>query len=297
MEAVGAAAAAAYALHLFTDVFEPAVEGRLDPARYTPLTLVEREALTADTARLRFRVGRPRRPGAAEQAADAVVAQGAWAVDVKDHLVQTFRTYTPVGWEPGGPGGPGSIDLVVKRYAGGSVSRFLHGTRVGDQVEVRGPILTWPYAAGRHRRLFMVAGGTGAAPMVQLAERILGDPADTATRISLLYGAQTPADLVFRERLDALAARHAGRLDVAYVAERGASAGQPLVRAGRPDAASVGALVRGFDAATDAVLVCGPEPMMAAVCGVRPVGVGRGQGPLRGALRDLGVEPASVFKF
>ncbi|KAJ2702466.1 hypothetical protein H4R19_005359 [Coemansia spiralis] len=294
MEVVGAAAAAAYALHLFTDVFEPAVEGRLDPAQYTALTLVEREALTADTARLRFRVGRARRDGAAERAADAVVAQGAWAVDVKDHLVQTFRTYTPVGWAPGGAE---SIDLVVKRYTGGSVSRFLHGTRVGDRVEMRGPILTWPYAAGQYRRLYMVAGGTGAAPMVQLAERILGDPADAATRITVLYGAQTAADLVFRDRLEALAAQHAGRLDVAYMAEREAPAGREAVLAGRPDAASVGALVRGFDAATDVVLVCGPEAMMAAVCGARPVGAGRGQGPLRGVLRDLGFAPASVFKF
>ncbi|KAJ1729989.1 hypothetical protein LPJ61_003256 [Coemansia biformis] len=282
MEAVGAAAAAAYGLHLFTDVFEPTVAEQLDPDRFTALTLVEREALTADTARLRFRVSRQQGGRATERAAGAVIAQGAWAVDVKDHLVQTFRTYTPVGWAAGGADGAGHCDLVVKRYTGGSVSRFLHGTQVGDQVEMRGPVLTWPYAAGRYKHVYMVAGGTGAAPMVQLAERILADPADAATRISLLYGAQTAADLVFRRRLDALAAQHAGRLDVAYLVEHGAA--DAKAREGRPDAASVGALVRGFDAAADVVLVCGPDAMMAAVCGERPVGPGRGQGTLRGVL-------------
>ncbi|KAJ1840198.1 hypothetical protein LPJ70_004755, partial [Coemansia sp. RSA 2708] len=298
MEAIGATAAFMYYLHLYTDLLKPKVEERLNPDKYTPFTLVEREPLTGDTTRFRFRINRPRFNEELEQLADGIIAQGAWALDVKDHLVQTYRTYTPVNYvvatEVDDERGlrEGYCDLVVKRYPGGSLSRFLHNTQVGDRVEMRGPILTWPYSPNKYRRLYMVAGGTGIAPMYQLIDRILGDPADLATQVSLLYGSQSEADIIYREQLDELAKRHPERLSIKYLVDRGpASAAQP----GRPDARSVGEFVGGFDKSKDVVLVCGPDPMMAAVSGMRPIGPA--QGPLRGCLRDLGLAPENVFKF
>ncbi|KAJ2890837.1 hypothetical protein IWW38_003914, partial [Coemansia aciculifera] len=85
-------------------------------------------------------------------------------------MVQTYRTYTPVvlsvsetvDEETGSR--EGFVGFVVKRYPRGSLSRFLHDTRVGDQVEMRGPILTWPYHSAKYKHLYMIAGGTGIAP-------------------------------------------------------------------------------------------------------------------------------------
>ncbi|KAJ2157958.1 hypothetical protein GGF46_004124 [Coemansia sp. RSA 552] len=298
MEAIGATAAFLYYLHLHTDLLKPKVEERLHPEKYTPFTLVEREPLTADTTRFRFRVNRPRFDGDQEKLADSVISQGAWAVDVKDHLVQTYRTYTPVDYQVAETVDEdrglreGHCDLVVKRYPQGSLSRFLHGTRVGDQVEMRGPILTWPYSPGKYGHVYMVAGGTGVAPMLQLIDRILRDPADSATRMSLLYGSQSEGDIIYRSQLDALAKDHPDRLAITYLVDKGPAA---AAQVGHPDATSIGRLVRDFDKTRDVVLVCGPDAMLNAVSGVRPVGPA--QGPLRGVLKSLGFTSKDVFKF
>ncbi|KAJ2522146.1 hypothetical protein GGI11_001812 [Coemansia sp. RSA 2049] len=317
MEAVGATAAFVYYLHLYTDLLKPEVKERLTPEKYTPLTLVAKERLTHDTARFRFRVNRPRFDGDQEKLVDSVVEQGVWAVDVKDHAVQTFRTYTPVAYhvsesvDEDTGARHGHMDLVVKRYPSGSVSRFLHDTRVGDQVEMRGPILSWPFGNKNksYRSIYMIAGGTGIAPMYQLIERHLassgscGNSANngpTATELRLLYGSQSESDILYRRELDALSRAHPDRLKIRYLVDRApssppAAAEESSLLIGRPDLKTIRQFTDGFDKNTDIVLVCGPDPMLASVSGVRPINAG--QGPLAGSLRELGFSASSVYKF
>ncbi|KAJ2488915.1 hypothetical protein IWW37_004397, partial [Coemansia sp. RSA 2050] len=215
-----------------------------------------------------------------------------------DHMVQTYRTYTPVGFsmsevvdEESGSR-QGYLDFVVKRYPRGSLSRFLHDTRVGDQVEMRGPALAWPYRAAKYRHLYMIAGGTGVAPMYQLIDRILKDSSDSETRISLLYGSQTEPDIIYRELLDGLAKANADRFSVTYLVDRGPAA---AAKEGVPDMDTVRGFTGGFERGKDVVLVCGPDAMLAAVSGIKPID--SGQGPVRGVLRELGFTSADVFKF
>ncbi|KAJ2074977.1 hypothetical protein GGH13_000940 [Coemansia sp. S155-1] len=298
MEAIGATMAFLYYLHLHTDLLKPEVKERLNPERYTPFTLIEKESLTPDTVRFRFRVNRPRFDDELEKLVDNIIAQGAWAMDIKDHMVQTYRTYTPVGFfmsnvvdEESGSR-EGFLEFVVKRYPRGSLSRFLHDTRVGDQVEMRGPMLVWPYYAAKYRHLYMIAGGTGVAPMYQLIDRILNDPEDSDTRISLLYGSQTEPDIIYRGLLDKLAQTHGDRFSVSYLVDRGpATVAQVAV----PNMDTVRAFTRGFERGKDVVLMCGPDAMLAAISGAKPIGAG--QGPVQGVLRELGFTPADVFKF
>ncbi|KAJ2656974.1 hypothetical protein IWW48_004746 [Coemansia sp. RSA 1200] len=316
MEAVGATAAFVYYLHLYTDLLKPEVKERLTPEKYTPFTLVAKERLTHDTARFRFRVNRPRFDGDQEKLVDSMVEQGVWAVDVKDHAVQTFRTYTPVAYhvsesvDEDTGARHGHMDLVVKRYPSGSVSRFLHDTRVGDQVEMRGPILSWPFGNKNksYRSIYMIAGGTGMAPMYQLIERYLasrsGDSDNNgspATELRLLYGSQSEGDILYRQELDALARAHPDRLKIQYLVDRApsspssAAAQESSLLIGRPDLKTIRQFTDGFDKNTDIVLVCGPDPMLASVSGVRLINAG--QGPLAGSLRELGFSASSVFKF
>ncbi|KAI8322230.1 ferredoxin reductase-like protein [Martensiomyces pterosporus] len=298
MEAIGATCAFVYYLHLYTDILKPEVNERLDPNSYTPFTLLEKDALTPDTTRFRFRVNRPRFDDGQEKLADSIISAGSWAVDVKDHMVQTYRTYTPVDYlvsdvvdeEKGSRSG--YLDLVVKRYPHGSLSRFLHDTRVGDQVEMRGPIQTWPYRCGRYNRIYMVAGGTGIAPMYQVISQVLNDPEDTSTKISLLYGSRTEADIIYRKQLDDLAQAHGDRLKIEYIVDRGPTS---VAKVGYPDKTTLSRFTTGFAKNRDVLLICGPDAMLRSVSGVRPIGPG--QGPLRGILGELGFGPQDVFKF
>ncbi|KAJ2692290.1 hypothetical protein H4218_006373, partial [Coemansia sp. IMI 209128] len=77
MEAIGATMAFLYYLHLHTDLLKPEVKERLNPEKYTSFTLVEKEPLTPDTVRFRFRVNRPRFDGELEKLVDGIIAQGA----------------------------------------------------------------------------------------------------------------------------------------------------------------------------------------------------------------------------
>ncbi|KAJ2247855.1 hypothetical protein GGH97_001964 [Coemansia sp. RSA 475] len=296
MEAIGATSAFLYYLYLYTDLLKPPVTDCLNPVKYSPHTLINTTPLTSDTTLFRFRTNRPRFDSDTEKHIDEIIAQGVWSIDIKDHLVQTYRTYTPVDYKIGEVDDErglreGYCDFVVKRYANGSLSRFLHNTRVGDQVEMRGPHVSWPYTANTYRRVYMVAGGTGITPMVQLIKRAIADPSDS-TKFSLLYGSTTEDDILCREQLDAIAEQVPERLAIEYLVDQGPAT---VARVGRPDTKSVGRLVEGFDQTKDVVLVCGPDAMMHAVSGTRPIGPA--QGPLRGVLRDLGLAPHSVFKF
>lgn len=297
MEAMGATCAVLYYLHLYTDLLKPIVRNRLDPAKYTPLILTQRQRLTPDTDRFRFQLNRPRYDSQEpETLVDQIIQRGSWAVDVKDHLVQTFRTYSPVEYQMGEEvdevtgSREGYLDLVVKRYPNGSLSRFLHSTKVGDQVEVRGPILTWPWHSGRYRNIYMIAGGTGIAPMYQIIDRAMkeGD-----TKISLLYGSKRPRDIIYQQQLDQLVKKYGKeRLEIRYLVDK--ADGTEMQR-GVPDRHTVDVFLKGFEQ-KDVVLVCGPDKMLQNVCGKRPVG-GSEQGPLGGVLKELGYRSDQVFKF
>lgn len=70
----------------------------------------------------------------------------------------------------------------------------------------------------------MLAGGTGITPMYQVLDHILKDPKDR-THVRLIYANITPADILLRQNIDSLAAKHPTRFDVYYVVEKNVPVG------------------------------------------------------------------------
>src|SRR5258708_18301199 len=70
-----------------------------------------------------------------------------------------------------GPERADEVDITVEQIPGGEVSPFLHEVVVpGDRLEVRGPIggyFVWEAALGGP--LLLVAGGSGAGPLIAMA--------------------------------------------------------------------------------------------------------------------------------
>ena len=130
---------------------------------------------------------------------------------------------------------------------------------------------------------------------------------DDKTKLKLLYANRTEADILLRDELRVLQRKHPEQFEVRYLVEQpgGAEAlpvvadgerGRDVVGIGRPGAESIrGFLPKPVDART-AVLVCGPEGMMAALCGAGATRrdddqyiVGMGAMPrLGGLLRGMG---------
>ena len=153
--------------------------------------------------------------------------------------------------------------ITVKRVAEGVVSRHLHErVRAGDTITVLAPTgeftLDTDPAASRH--VVMIAGGVGITPLVSLAETLLR--AEPASRVTLLAGNRCEQEIVFRARLEALAAEFAPRLDLRFALDE-APEGWRGLRGALDGPRVLGAL---GGAAADAYFVCGPEPMMQSVC-------------------------------
>ncbi len=94
----------------------------------------------------------------------------------------------------------GYIECSVKRT--GKVTNELHQCNEGDIIGFRGPYGNWfPIDRMQGKNLLFVAGGIGLAPLNSLIRNCL-DLRDQFKDISILYGARSVDDLVYKERLD-----------------------------------------------------------------------------------------------
>jgi sulfhydrogenase subunit gamma (sulfur reductase) len=83
----------------------------------------------------------------------------------------------------------------------------LHGLQAGAMVGIRGPFgHGFPIDQMRGKDMLFAPGGLGLAPLRSLINQVL-DERGNFSRVIILYGAKRPAELLFRDELDAWAAR------------------------------------------------------------------------------------------
>lgn len=137
----------------------------------------------------------------------------------------------------------------------GMVSDALTQLSVGSPLGIRGPFgRGWPLVELRGKDVIVVAGGLGMAPLRPAVHSILANRAEYG-RLVLLYGARTPADLLFTREVE----RWRGRFDVEVMVTVDAAPGTWR--------GNVGVVTKLFqrvkvDEEHAAALVCGPEVMM-----------------------------------
>ena len=152
---------------------------------------------------------------------------------------------------------PKTRDLEHTVRAVGYVTRALVRLRKGDVVGLRGPFgRGWPLEEARGRDLLILAGGIGLAPLRPALQYLMAHRRDYE-QIVLLYGARTPADLLYPTELE----RWRGRLDL-----------QVFITVDRGDEAwrgHIGVVTtllplaeRFLDLRQAIILMCGPEVMM-----------------------------------
>jgi NAD(P)H-flavin reductase len=100
----------------------------------------------------------------------------------------------------GAPGAPGRLVHTIR--AVGSVTIPMAGLRKGDQLGVRGPYgQGWPVQNAIGGDVIVAAGGIGLAPLRPLLLDILANRKSFGSA-ALLYGARTPADILYRKEMD-----------------------------------------------------------------------------------------------
>lgn len=196
------------------------------------------------------------------------------------------RPYTPISH----PQERGHFDLLVKAYPQGVMSKHFAEMKIGDQLEVKGPLMKLKYTPNMHKAIGMVAGGTGITPMLQIIEEVLRNPADK-TQLTLVFANVNADDILLKPRLDALAKKHGGQFKVVYTLDKPPRGWQG------PTGFVTAQLLKetmpppGEDCL---IVVCGPPGMMASISG--PKAKDFTQGELAGALKQLGYTEKNVYK-
>ncbi len=135
----------------------------------------------------------------------------------------------------------GEIELIVKPLGAGG--EWIAGRRVGDTLDLLGPLGTAFVTRRETRNLLLVAGGTGIAPM-----RVIAEQEATRRNVTLVMGGRSVAYLWPSDRLPA---------SVEYVTTT--DDGSFGVK-GRVTEVLADLLVW-----ADQLLACGPWPMLAAI--------------------------------
>jgi len=143
--------------------------------------------------------------------------------------------------------GSGPIRLTVRSV--GAVTEAICASVPGSVLGLRGPCgCAWPIASSSGHDVVVVAGGIGLAPLRPVLLHAF-ERRSAYGEVTLLYGARTPADLLYPEQLEEW------RADVTVdAAEAGWGGRVGVVPKLIPTAR--------FDAVSSVAFVCGPELMM-----------------------------------
>ncbi|KAJ6110838.1 Cytochrome b5 [Penicillium sp. IBT 16267x] len=167
------------------------------------------------------------------------------------------RSYTPVSNNTD----LGRIELLVKVYPQGKMTKHLESMKIGDLIEIRGPKGAMQYTTSYAKHIGMIAGGTGITPMYQLIRAICDDETDS-TQISLLYANNTEEDILLRQELDNFAKKYPTKFQVQYVLSKAADGWKGHRGFVSQD------LIQKYLAPADQsnkTLLCGPPPMINAM--------------------------------
>ncbi len=102
------------------------------------------------------------------------------------------------------PATPNSIELVVKRIAGGGFSDQIDRFAEGLELAIRGPY-GMSYLRASERPVLLIATGSGIAPLLSILRYCAAE--NTNRAIQLFYGARRRNDLVFLDELHQLETR------------------------------------------------------------------------------------------
>ncbi|EXJ68021.1 uncharacterized protein A1O5_08636 [Cladophialophora psammophila CBS 110553] len=177
----------------------------LDARAYRKFPLSRKEGISPNVFRFTFALPNP------SDSLDLPIGQHVSVrADIDGQSVT--RSYTPISNNKDN----GVIELIVKIYEQGMLTRYLGSLQVGDELEFRGPIGPMKYRSGLCKHIGMIAGGTGITPMYQLIRAICEDASDNTT-VSLLYANNTEEDILLRPELDHWAAKCPTKFNISYV--------------------------------------------------------------------------------
>jgi NAD(P)H-flavin reductase len=153
----------------------------------------------------------------------------------------------------GDPNEPHALVHTIR--AVGSVTTPMKRLKRGDTIGVRGPYGTgWPVDQAFGKDVIVVAGGLGIAPLRPVVYELVRQRR-RFRNVTLLYGARSPADLVYRKEVARWEKKLDGRVRVTVDHAEADWVGPVGVVPALLDKVSI-------DTAATVAMICGPEVMM-----------------------------------
>lgn len=147
----------------------------------------------------------------------------------------------------------GAFSHTIHRV--GYVTRSISNMKNGDLVGIRGPFGSWwPVEKTEGKDICIVAGGIGLAPLRPAIYHIFKNRKKYG-RITILYGARTPGDLLYRDELAQWNKKHDVRVEITVDRADSSWKGYVGVVTTIIDYAQL-------NPANTIAMVCGPELMM-----------------------------------
>lgn len=165
------------------------------------------------------------------------------------------------------------IEITPKRVPNGQVSTFLNRRAApGMMVTVRGPYGKFYFDEQQHKRIVLIAGGSGITPMMSMLRYI--DDRCLPVEVVLIYCVRTEDDVLFETELMELQTRQTTFRYILVLSQPNRQWKGPSGHLGRE---LLEANLESFAAAT--VFLCGPQPFMDNV---------------RNLLASIGIDPANI---
>ncbi|KAI8958060.1 NADH-cytochrome b5 reductase [Daldinia sp. FL1419] len=241
---------------------------------FLSLELESSEAVNHNTKRLRFKL--PTEDTVSGLTLTSALLTYSWP---KGSTLPVVRPYTPIN----SLDERGALELLIKKYPDGKQSTYIHSLKPGDTLRFVTKIPGYSYQPNKHSEILLVAGGAGITPIYQLIRGILENPEDR-TKMNLVFGVNSDADILLRKELEEYAANFPGRFNVTYAISKPA-AGSPF-RQGYVTKELLNEVAP--QSSYDKVFVCGPPPMETALVG---------SWQKSGILRELGYRKDQIHKF
>lgn len=194
-----------------------------------------------------------------------------------------IKPYTPLD------ASAGAMQLLVKVYPTGSLSKHFGTLKAGDFVELKGAMKKFDYKPNMKKEIGMLAGGSGITPMLQIINAIISNPEDK-TKVTLVFANSTEEDILLREQLSELEKKYEN-IKVYNIVSKPSGKWRGL--SGRINEAVVR---RYMPAPSDdnMVFVCGPMDFYKSISGTKAPDYS--QGEVAGVLKDLGYTKEQVLK-
>ncbi|KAL4469190.1 hypothetical protein ABPG72_008930 [Tetrahymena utriculariae] len=203
----------------------------------------------------------------------------------------------------------GYIETVIKIYRpntdpkypqGGKLTPFLENLKIGDIIKISGPIISINYDKQGYidiirkkqqedkrskqrikpKNLFLIAGGTGIAPIFSIAQQICLDQ-QKDINITLLYANRTEKDILLKDQIDDLQKQYKNFKTI-YVIDSGNQTQTWNGEIGRIDQNMIQKYGPSSADKDNYVMFCGPKGMV-KMC--------------FNACKNLGFDPYHYFRF